>query len=60
MDSVGQNKDSVTVATLNDKIIVQRKDIASLEKSALSMMPEGLFNALDPNDLRDLILYLQK
>ncbi|MCM8542024.1 MAG: c-type cytochrome [Lentisphaeraceae bacterium] len=55
-----ESKDSVTISTLNDKIILQRSNIASLVKSQQSMMPEGLFNILDKNDLRDLIKYLQQ
>ena len=55
-----ENKDTVTVKTLNDKIIIQRSNIESLQKSEQSMMPEGLFNILNKNDLRDLIKYLQQ
>jgi len=55
-----ENKDTVTIKTLNDKIILQRSNIESLEKSQQSMMPEGLFNTLNKNDLRDLIRYLQQ
>ena len=55
-----ENDDTVTIATLNDKIILQRSNITSLVKSQQSMMPEGLFNILNKNDLRDLIKYLQQ
>ena len=55
-----ENDDTVTIATLNDKIILQRSNVASLVKSQQSMMPEGLFNILDKNELRDLIKYLQQ
>ena len=55
-----ENKDTVTIKTVNDKIILQRSNIESLQKSKQSMMPEGLFNILNKNDLRDLIKYLQQ
>ena len=55
-----ENKDTVTIKTVNDKIIIQRSNIDSLQKSQQSMMPEGLFNILNKNDLRDLIKYLQQ
>ena len=55
-----ENKDTVTIKTVNDKIILQRSNIETLEKSQQSMMPEGLFNILNKNDLRDLIKYLQQ
>lgn len=55
-----ENKDTVTIKTLNDRIILQRSNIESLQKSEQSMMPEGLFNILNKNDLRDLIKYLQQ
>ena len=47
-----ENDDTVTIATLNDKIILQRSNITSLVKSQQSMMPEGLFNILNKNDHR--------
>ncbi|MCM8532574.1 MAG: c-type cytochrome [Lentisphaeraceae bacterium] len=55
-----ENKDTVTIKTLNDKVILQRSNIESLQKSQQSMMPEGLFNILNKNDLRDIIKYLQQ
>ena len=43
--------------TTAQKHIVQRKDIASLDASQLSIMPTG-FEALPPDDLKALIEYL--
>jgi putative heme-binding domain-containing protein len=41
------------------KTRVQRSDIASLEKSNGSIMPDGLLDKLTPQQLRDLFEYLQ-
>jgi putative heme-binding domain-containing protein len=43
--------------TTAQKHVVQRKDIASLDASQLSIMPTG-FEALPPDDLKSLIEYL--
>jgi putative membrane-bound dehydrogenase-like protein len=43
--------------TTGQKHVVQRKDIASLEGSQLSIMPIGL-EALPPDDLKNLLEYL--
>ena len=43
--------------TTAQKHIVQRKDIASLEASQLSIMPTG-FESLPPDDLKSLVEYL--
>jgi putative heme-binding domain-containing protein len=43
--------------TTGQKHVVQRKDIASLEASQLSIMPAG-FESLPPDDLKGLIEYL--
>ena len=43
--------------TIAQKHVVQRKDIASLEVSQISIMPTG-FESLPPDDLKSLIEYL--
>ncbi len=49
-------------ATLQDitgeKTKVSREDIQSLIASPVSLMPEGLLNALTPDQTRDLFTYL--
>ena len=35
-----------------------RADVASLQESALSLMPEGLLEGLTPAQQRDLLAYL--
>ncbi|MEA3213460.1 MAG: hypothetical protein QOE70_6517 [Chthoniobacter sp.] len=51
---------SVTLKTLGDPITLQRADIAGLETSELSMMPEGLLMVLDEQGVRDLFSYLRQ
>ena len=55
----GQNKDSITILTENDTIILPRGRIDAMKTSQISMMPEGLFNQLDERGQRNLIGYLQ-
>jgi hypothetical protein len=43
--------------TAGQKHAIQRKDIASMEGSALSIMPTGL-EALPPDDLKGLLEFL--
>jgi len=50
---------AVTVKTLAGAVTVQRADIASIEVSPNSLMPEGLLTALDEESVRDLFLYLR-
>jgi putative membrane-bound dehydrogenase-like protein len=45
--------------TTAQKHVIQRKDITSLEASALSIMPAG-FESLPPDDLKALIEYLAR
>ncbi|HYT61544.1 MAG TPA: c-type cytochrome [Haliangiales bacterium] len=42
----------------NDFTNVKRQDIASLEPSKVSMMPEGLLNSLKEDEIRDLVAFL--
>ncbi|HYE30678.1 MAG TPA: PVC-type heme-binding CxxCH protein [Methylomirabilota bacterium] len=44
--------------TTGMKHVVQRKDIASMEESEMSIMPTG-FEALPPDDLKALLAYLR-
>jgi len=51
---------AVTLKTLAGAVTVQRVDIASIEVSPNSLMPEGLLTALDEESVRDLFLYLRQ
>jgi putative heme-binding domain-containing protein len=37
---------------------VRRQDIATIEPSPVSMMPSGLLNSLQPDEIQDLVAYL--
>ena len=51
---------ALTIAdAANQQTTLTRDQIASMEDSGVSLMPEGLVNALTPQQLRDLFAYLQ-
>jgi putative heme-binding domain-containing protein len=51
---------AVSLKSLGGGVTVQRADIASMEVSPHSLMPEGLITALDEESVRDLFLYLRQ
>ena len=51
---------SVTLKTLAGPVTVQRADIAGIELSPNSLMPEGLLMGVDEESVRDLFLYLRQ
>jgi putative heme-binding domain-containing protein len=52
---------SVTILDANNtKTTVAREDIKTLAASATSLMPEGLLEALTPEQVRDLLAYVMK
>ena len=53
-----ENSQVVTVQTANQTIHVPVADIEERKESPLSMMPEGLFDRLTQNEIRDLVGYL--
>jgi len=54
-----QDEKSVTIVTANETLIIPRNEIQSLKESALSMMPEGLLQTFNEQEVRDLIYYLR-
>jgi putative membrane-bound dehydrogenase-like protein len=56
----GENEYAVTLRTLTDEQLINVGDIAKRETLPQSIMPEGLLTTLSPDDVRDLIAYLQK
>jgi len=53
--------DSVTLLDAkNQRTLIPRSEIESLERSPLSLMPERILDALDVQEVRDLIAYLKK
>lgn len=54
----GSNERTLTLRTLTETLTLDRADIVKQETSPLSMMPEGLLLAFQPDQVRDLIAYL--
>lgn len=54
-----QDATAVTIVTPNEPLTIARTDIAKLKQSELSMMPEGLLQALPEDEVRNLIAYLR-
>jgi putative heme-binding domain-containing protein len=53
-----QTERTLTLRTLTESLPLDRADIVKTETSPMSMMPEGLLLALQPEQIRDLIAYL--
>lgn len=53
-----QTKESVTVVTANETIVVPRDEIDQMERSETSMMPDNLWQPLKPEEVRALVAYL--
>jgi putative membrane-bound dehydrogenase-like protein len=49
---------TLTLRTLSETLTLERSEIASIQESTLSLMPEGLLQALTEKQLFDLIAYL--
>lgn len=56
--TVEQTEKTLTVQTQTDRITIQRADIEEQKVSTLSLMPDGLFQTLTEDQVRDLIGYL--
>jgi putative membrane-bound dehydrogenase-like protein len=50
---------ALTVRTANETIVVPKPEIESRNVSKLSMMPEGIFDKLTSEEVRDLVAYLR-
>jgi len=55
-----QTERTVTLKTMTEVLALERKDIVSVKESSVSMMPEGLLEALTLEQARDLIAYLMR
>jgi putative heme-binding domain-containing protein len=53
-----KNDRTLTLQTPAEAITVPLSDIGQTEIAPISLMPEGLLESLNANDLRDLIGYL--
>jgi len=49
---------TLTLKTMTETLTVERGEVAGFRESTLSLMPEGLLEALPPDQARDLIAYL--
>jgi len=49
---------ALTVQTANEVVVVPHEDIDEMNTSPLSMMPDGLWDKLSADDVRDLVKYL--
>lgn len=49
---------ALTIATANETLTIPKGDIESVQVSEISMMPEGLLDQLQEQEVRDLIYYL--
>src|SRR5206468_4295375 len=50
---------AVTIVVPGEEIIVPRNEIKSLTQGEVSMMPEGLIQAMTDDEVRDLVAYLK-
>ena len=57
---VADDAAAVMLKTFAGLVTVQRADIASIEVSPNSLMPEGLLAVMDEESVRDLFLYLRE
>ncbi len=53
-----QPKSVTMMDTTGNKLVIAREQIQSLQASALSLMPEGLLDAFQEQQIRDLISYV--
>jgi putative membrane-bound dehydrogenase-like protein len=54
-----ETKDAVTVRTPNETVVLPAGDIAARKQTNLSLMPDGLFDQIKPDEVRDLVAYLR-
>jgi len=54
-----ETKDAITIRTTNDQVILPTGDIATRKQTNVSIMPDGLFEQMKPEEVRDLVAYLR-
>ena len=57
-DITAKTDRTLTLRTMTETLPLARTEIESVQESTLSLMPEGLLEALTPSQQRDLIAYL--
>ena len=55
-----ESNDTITLQTVNERIVFPQGDIEQRKKSSVSIMPEKLLEPLSDNQIRDLMGYLRK
>lgn len=53
-----ENDLSLTVQTANEQLTIAKSDIDARQQTSLSLMPDGLFDKLADDEIRDLMAYL--
>jgi len=53
-----ESAQAVTVRTVNEELVIPVADIDKRKPTQNSVMPEGMFDALKPDEVRDLMAYL--
>jgi putative heme-binding domain-containing protein len=54
-----QDDVALTVVTANETLVIPRNELKSVTQTELSMMPEGLLQAISQDEVRDLLAYLR-
>ena len=55
---IGENANSLTLQTLNERVVLSTEEVERRRKSDSSMMPDGLLQALTNSQVRNLVAYL--
>ncbi len=55
---LAENESTVTLQTVKERVVIDKKEIEGRKESTQSLMPEGLLDALDLESRRDLFAYL--
>jgi putative heme-binding domain-containing protein len=53
-----ENDLSLTVQTANEQLTIAKGDIDARQQTSLSLMPDGLFDKMSDEEIRDLMAYL--
>lgn len=53
-----ETADGVTVRTTNETVVLAVRDIEARKPTNQSVMPDGLFDKLKPDEVRDLVAYM--
>ena len=55
---VGKNEHTITLQTPTEKLTLERSEIEKMHQTSLSLMPEGLLQALKEDQVCNLVKYL--